>query len=214
MKHRSYGHEVKGELQKLLWKKEYDVATNEAYVTLQYNWCLAQLGYEHPQELEEEEDGKVPSFETRRKDGLVWLNKTLERNPDSATELASDMYKQLQQAKRLKTTLKPPKIAKPYIPIGPERKIIISRGITGKPIRERKEWAKEEEEIFIRMADAHATPREIADALYIRTPDDVRLHNRYCNEKRAQEGIPPRKLARTPKSKKKTNRNETAENDD
>ena len=73
-------------------------------------------------------------------------------------------------------------------------------------MRERKEWTEVEEAIFEQGLIRNKTAEEIADDLVIRTPEDVRLHLRVENRKRAQHipPLPPERLARVTRKRRPT----------
>ena len=75
-----------------------------------------------------------------------------------------------------------------YICKGPTRQIITTP--LSKKRRARIQWSEEEEAIFEAGLIRNKTSREIADDVFIRTPEDVRLHIRALNKKRAQH-MPP-----------------------
>ena len=108
------------------------------------------------------------------------------KHPGSEEEMAEKMYKMLEENDRLEKILKEPKTRATY-----ETKVkreTIRRG--NKTRRVRKEWAKVEDEVVEEGIRDKKSFKEIADELYLRTPDDVRLHLRWKKLKSEYSKLP------------------------
>ena len=178
---------------------------NYNYITLSYSWCLRQFGL---QEITKDQSGIHPinylgSANSLRNKGMKVIDRRLEADPDCAPTIAEEMYSMLQSKNRLKTELRTDYHRTQYVCKGPSRPMITTK--LKKKRRVRTEWAKEEEAIFQNGVLNHKTAREIADALFIRTPEDVRLHLRTENKKRAHRNPPdpPLSLGKVRDRKKK-----------
>ena len=68
----------------------------------------------------------------------------------------------------------------------------------GEMRRKRTEWSEAENKIFFDGIQKQLSVKDIADLLYIRTPEDVRLHLRWYNTMRAHHDppLPPIRLPR------------------
>ena len=209
-KYRSFAFEIKHLLGKKLNLANASKAQNYSYLTSSYIWCLIRFGrafLAQQQSVESDSsDAECRKYTSNelRKMGLRLVNQRLQQNPRSAPLIAQEMFKMLQQANKIKVQLKPVKLPALYVCKGPQRKIIET--VNGKHRRERKEWAEEEERIFMSGILNLKTAKQIADKLYIRTPEDVRLHLRAVNYKRAHSSppLPALKLQRAPPKKRET----------
>ena len=153
-------------------------------------------------EIDGPKNRHLRTYEEHRKQGLVLLNKLVEASRDCLRDVAKSMFKFLKDSSRLKTKLEEPHRSAPYAIKGPERKLFEVRNGVGGMRRERKEWSKEENEIFLKLADGNHSAKDIADALMIRTPQDVHDHNKWLNSKLREEGKQRRVLKREPRKHK------------
>ena len=207
----SYAYEVKRILAKKLYVPSASEIANYHYCTSCYYWCLKELARAESNSGVSSSDistYQYLSWNSMRKAGLAIVNKRLDQFPESAPQIAEEMYLMLQKNKKIKTVLHIPHRTV-YHCKGPSREMITTRN--GKQRRKRLEWSEAEEAIFEAGIIGEKTAREIADALFIRTPEDVRLHVRAENEKRAKHvpPLPPLKLAREIRKGRKRNINQS-----
>ena len=202
---RSFAYEVKRVLATKLRIPSASDLANHNYVTLSYLWCLKEFGLREITKNPSETDLPVAlqSFNFLRKRGMKLVDQRLAADPDSAATIAEEMYSMLKAKNRLKTELRKEYHVERYICRGPVRQTITTKG--NQQRRVRAEWAEAEEAIFQSGVMSHKTAREIADELFIRTPEDVRLHLRALNKKRAEQNPPepPLSLGKARRGKKK-----------
>ena len=182
--HRSFAFEVKRLLGEKIRIPSASPLSNYNYLTTSYHWCLTQFART---ELGSDLSG-LETYNSLRMKGMGIVDRRLKSNPNSGPAIADEMYSMLKAKDKLKTTLPTDYYRTDYICKGPTRQSITTA--LNKKRRARIEWSKEEEAIFEAGLIQKKTAREIADDLFIRTPEDVRYHLRALNKKRAQE-IPP-----------------------
>ena len=194
--HRSFGFEVKRLLAEKLRIPSASLLSNYNYITSSYGWCLKEFARREMMEEQKSLETVMDiygSYNSLRKKGLEIVDRRLESNPDSAPIIAEEMYTMLREEGKLKCKLRSDYYRTPYICKGPPRPMMKTR--SDRPRRERREWAEEEEAIFEAGLIRNKTAREIADDLFIRTPEDVRLHLRAENKRRAEHKPPYPPLA-------------------
>ena len=185
----SFASEVLQALKPLIWVSSASDAANNSYATTCYKWGLVRLARDVLGE-----EAWHWSYSSLRKEGIQIVNKRLQEDPDCAKTIASEIVEKLKANDRLKSELKEPKPPPIYKCKGPDRQFITT--LTGGVQRKRIDWSVEEEAILQQGVETGLSSKEIADKLYIRTPEDVRLHLRFINRKRSQSvpPLPPLKL--------------------
>ena len=197
---RSYAFEVKHVLYPLLKIEGESKVDNDAYVTTCYNWCLRQLARRRIQKDINRGIDEMLEFNSLRLMGAHIVDERLEKDCECAPVIAREMKEMLIRGKKLKTKLNrmATRRTEPFVLKGPTREMLVND--EGVERRKRLEWADEEEAIFQEGIEQRKSLREIASKLYIRMPDDVRLHLRWLNNKRAQMN-PPQPPIKLPRSR-------------
>ena len=188
--HRSFAFEVKRLLAKKIRIPSATELANYNYITQSYSWCLKEFALSEIRKNTSETDPLAPlqSWYSLRNKGMKLVDQRLEADPDCAPTIAEEMYSMLKAKNRLKTELQTEYHLAKYICRGPARATVTTKG--NKQRRVRTEWSEAEEKIFQAGVTSHKTAREIADELFIRTPEDVRLHLRAENKIRAERNPP------------------------
>ena len=203
--HRSFAFEVKRLLAKKLRIPSANELANYNYITNSYCWCLREFALREIRKNPSDIDPLTPlqSLSSLRNKGMKLVDQRLQADPDCGPTIAEEMYSMLKAKDKLKTELPTEYYRTTYICRGPARPTITTKG--NKERRVRREWSEAEEKIFQAGVTSHKTAREIADELYIRTPEDVRYHLRAENKKRAERNPPdpPLSLAKSRRSRKR-----------
>ena len=195
---RSFASEVLHVLQVQLHVPVASDAANYAYASQCYTSGLIHFAREKLGD-----DAILMRNPALRKEGLRIVDARLQEDPDCAETIASEIIAYLKEKGKLKTQLREPLHCQKYKCRGPERGVLPT--LHGGIQRKRVEWSAEEEEIFRDGVEHQLSYRDIADKLYIRTPEDVRFHLRKVNKIRAQQSPPlpplilPRSKPRKPK---------------
>lgn len=194
---RSFAFEVKRLLAEKIRIPSASALSNENYIRSSYFWCLIQFA-------RAEMTIENAPYNSMRKKGMEIVDRRLQSNPDCAQEIADEMYTMLKEKNKIKGELRTDYYRSKYTTKGPKRRTIMTS--QDKTRRVRVEWSKEEEEIFQAGLRSNKTAREIADDLFIRTPEDVRLHLRAENQRRArhQPPDPPLSLGKAGKTGPRT----------
>ena len=144
------------------------------------------------------EEVESPNF---RKLGALVIDDEIWKADNHYSYIAQKMKDQLTVAGRLLEKLPEPKAPSDFVVKGDPRERIVRRD--GRCVRVRRDWALEEERIFIDSLRNRLTATECAERLMIRTPDHVLSHLYVLNKRRAKRGKQPLRF-RSSRNKKKS----------
>ena len=182
--HRSFSFEVKRLLGEKIRIPSASELANYNYIESSYRWCLTQFARA---ELVPELSG-IETYNSLRVKGMRIVDSRLKADPNSGPAIAEEMYSMLKANHKLKNKLPMDYYRTGYICKGPPRRTITTA--LNKKRRARIEWSEEQDAIFETGLIRNKTSREIADDLFIRTPEDIRSHLRALNKKRAKHNPP------------------------
>ena len=202
---RSYGlTRIKTEFSQLLHVSSASQAANDAYVNREWNFVLKYTSENALKEAEVNEDkkrsldsiiksegGLSPTFRSPRRErvlGMILLDHKLKQEGNCYSKTAHELKTIVEHAGRIPTSLPEPQ-NREFILKGTAPEIITRSN--GMMVGKRRDWSKEENNIFRDCLRSHTTLAECASKLHIRTPKHVSAHLTILNRHRRRSGKPP-----------------------